>query len=276
MHKEVHMFWKKSLQPLEAKLRWGLLGVFGVTMLVNGVAGSTTWLGGVDTAQVSDSFPNLFAPAGATFAIWSVIYALLVGFIAYAWGWNRHKNSKLPTATLRRVAQLLVGNLLLNAVWIFAWQYKVLWLSVLLMIGILVTLVKIVEELRPFALGGVEFVLAKLPFSVYFGWITVATVANITTWLVSIGWDGFGIRAGVWTVVVLLVAAAIGLLGAIRNHDVAYLAVFVWAFAGILIKHLSPHGHNGMYPTIIIVLTILLAVFVSVGVQLSREVAAKK
>ncbi len=270
------MFFSKKVEPLAAKTRWGLAGIFVLTLIVNGLAGSTTLLGGVDTAAVSDSFPNLFAPAGVTFAIWSVIYALLAGFVAYAWGWNRSKRSKLSAEKLASVSNLLIINLLLNSLWIFAWQYKVLWLSVLLMIGIVVTLAKIVIALRDTSMRGVEYTLAKLTFSVYFGWITVATVANITTWLVSINWDGFGVRDGVWMVAVLLVAAVIGLVTAIRNHDVAYLAVFVWAYGGILLKHLSPHGHNGMYPSVILTLAILLGVFVSVAVQLSRETVAQK
>ena len=264
------MFWKKHDNE-EAKWRWGLVGVFAGTMVLNGLAGSTTVLGGVDTAAVADGFPNLFAPSGVTFAIWGVIYALLVGFIVYAFGIGRSKRSDLSNRQLATVVRWLTYNLVLNGVWILAWQYKVMWLSVLLMIGILVTLIRIVDEVRQADLRGREYVLARLPFSVYFGWITVATVANIVTWLVSIGWDGAGVRSGVWMVAILLIAAKIGVITALRNHDWAYLAVFVWAYAGILLKHLSPHGFDGAYPSTIITLTVSLAVFLSVLIQLIRE-----
>ena len=270
------MFWNKKSRPLARNLWLGLVGMFIVTLIVNGLAGSTDIIGGLQTAEISDSNPNLFAPAGVTFAIWSVIYALLVAFVAYAGGIMRDTNSKLSTQKLELISRYLIINLALNTVWMFAWQYNVLWLSVFLMVGILATLAKIVVELRDVQLHGVEYVMAKLPFSVYFGWITVATVANITTFLVSIKWDGFGIRDGVWTVAILLIAAAIGLVTALRNRDVAYLAVFVWAYAGILLKHLSPSAHNGMYPTVIITLTILLAVFISVSVQLVRDTTPRK
>ena len=257
------MFWNKQ-KAVEAKWRWGALAAFGAAMVLNGLAGSTMVLGGVNTAQVSDSYPNLFAPSGVTFAIWGVIYTLLAAFIAYVFGFGRPKKSALSTQTLTDVTRLFVINIVINGVWIMAWQYKILWLSVLLMVGILVTLIQIVDKLRGVELTGKEYVQTRLPFSIYFGWITVATVANVTTWLVSTGWDGWGIRSGAWMVAILLVAGAIGLVTALRNHDAAYLAVFVWAFAGILLKHLSPSGFNGAYPSTIVTLTILLAVFLSV------------
>ena len=264
------MFWRKR-DRIDTGRRWWLVGVFAGAMVLNGLAGSTTVLGGVDTAAVSDSFPNLFAPSGVTFAIWGVIYALLVAFIAYTFGWGRSKRSVVPTSVVSEMMRLLTINLALNGVWILAWQYKVMWLSVVLMVAILWTLIRLVDQVRQYDLRGREYVLARLPFSIYFGWITVATVANITTWLVSIGWDGAGIRQGVWMVAVLLVAGTIGIVTALRNHGWAYMAVFVWAFAGILLKHISPHGFEGMYPSTIITLTILLAVFLSVVVQLARE-----
>lgn len=270
------MFWKKKQETVEPKWQWGLAGVFVVTMILNGLAGGSKVLGGVDTAAVSDSYPNLFAPSGVTFAIWGVIYLLVLGFVLYVFGIGRSKKPVVSSKTLTEVTKLLTLNLAFNSVWILAWQYKVIWLSVLLMIGILATLGMAVNKLRTVEVKGTEYVLAKLPFSVYFGWISVATVANITTWLVSIGWKGGSISEGTWMVAILLVAAAIGLVTALRNRDAAYLAVFVWAYAGILLKHLSPEGFDGKYPSTIVTLTILLALFLSVFVQLVPRLSAKK
>lgn len=64
----------------------------------------------------------------------------------------------------------------------------------------------------------------RLPFSVYFGWITVATIANITTALVDIGWDGFGISESIWTILIIVIGLVIGAVTMIRNHDIAYAA----------------------------------------------------
>ncbi|MCL4529759.1 MAG: tryptophan-rich sensory protein, partial [Chloroflexi bacterium] len=75
-----------------------------------------------------------------------------------------------------------------------------------------------------------------IPFSVYLGWITVATVANITDWLYFIHWNGFGIAPQVWAVIMLIVASALGLLMALTRRDSGYLFVLVWSFIGIAIK----------------------------------------
>lgn len=264
------MFWKKK-EAVSPTLRWSLVAAFAAALVLNGLAAGTTLLGGMMTGQVSDAYPNLFAPVGATFSIWSVIYLLLIAFTVYVFGFGRPKKSALKGETLAKVTRLLSINLLLNGAWILAWQYQVIWLSMLLIVAILVTLVMIVNELRGVELGPREYVMAKLPFSVYFGWITVATIANVTTWLVSIDWNGFGVRDGVWMVAVLLVGAAIALFTANRNRDWAYLAVVVWAFAGILVKHLSPGGFDGDYPSVIVTLTILLSVMVMSALLLVRQ-----
>lgn len=264
------MFWKKK-ETVAPWMRWSLVAAFAAALTLNVLAATTTVLGGMMTGQVSDAYPNLFAPAGTTFSIWSVIYLLLIGFTAYVFGLGRPKKSALKDEKLASVTRLLTINVLLNGVWILAWQYQVIWLSMLLIIAILVTLVMITNQLRGLELKGREYALVKLPFSVYFGWITVATIANITTWLVSIGWNGFGLREGVWMVAVLLVGAAIALFTANRNRDWAYLAVVVWAYAGILVKHLSPGGFDGDYPSVIVTLGVLLSVLVMSTLLLARQ-----
>lgn len=270
------MFWWKK--KVELKLRWkaALVVTFVVMLVLNGLAGSTMLLGGVDTAQVSDSFPNLFAPAGVTFSVWGVIYLLLAGYIAYVFGFGRNKKSALPGERFAKVTKLLVANFVLNSLWILAWQHKVIWLSLILIVGILLTLIYILNELRSAPLRGREYVLARLPFSVYFGWITIATVANVTTWLVSVGWNGAGLSDGTWMVIVLLLAATIGIVTTLRNRDIAYMVVFVWAYFGILLKNLSPTGFGGQHQEVIIAVSIVLAVFLSVIVQLSSQLCISR
>jgi hypothetical protein len=78
-----------------------------------------------------------------------------------------------------------------------------------------------------------------LPFSVYLGWITIATVANVTALLVRLGWRRFGLSEELWTVAVLAVATAITVAMLLRRNDVFYGLVVLWAFAGIAIKRLA-------------------------------------
>ncbi|MGO1368663.1 MAG: tryptophan-rich sensory protein, partial [Senegalia sp. (in: firmicutes)] len=96
-----------------------------------------------------------------------------------------------------------------------------------------------------------EKLFISLPFSIYFGWITVATIANITAFLVDIGWNRFGISEVFWTITIIIVGAIIAIVTILKNRDFAYGLVIIWAYAGILIKHLSESGFNSMYPSII-------------------------
>lgn len=255
------MFWHKSKDNRPLKLI--AAGAFAATVLVNALANLLP-INGKNTGAISDSYPNLFAPAGVTFSIWSVIYILLAAYTLYQLGIFREKKSSLKNNTLLEVAPLFIATSLGNIAWIFTWHYEIMWLSVILMITILVHLIRINNILRDETYTLKEFFMVKLPFSIYFGWITVATIANVATWLVSINWDGFMIRPGIWTVVMLIVGAIIGLAVTFRNQDFAYGAVFIWAYTGILIKHLSPDGWNGMYPSTISALNILLPVFITV------------
>ncbi|HNZ55528.1 MAG TPA: tryptophan-rich sensory protein, partial [Candidatus Paceibacterota bacterium] len=135
------------------------------------------------------------------------------------------------------------------------------WLSVLLMAGLLYTLIRLANILRVGNLGQKEKSLARLPFSVYFGWITVATIANITVFLVSIGWNRFGLSEVFWTIVILLVGALIGSWRMLYDRAIAYGLVLIWAYAAILYKHLAESGFAGEYPTVIGAAILCLVVF---------------
>lgn len=108
----------------------------------------------------------------------------------------------------------------------------------------------------------------RLPFSIYFGWITVATVANITVWLVSINWSGFGLAEPLWAVAIIAIAAAIGTLTMLKNRDVAYGVVLIWAFIGILTKHTSATGFAGAHSAVILTTSTCLAVFLAAEIFL--------
>ena len=152
---------------------------------------------------------------------------------------------------LRRTGIVFSISSLANAAWIFAWHYRNIPLSMLLMIVILICLITITKILNKEQLSMREKVFMKLPFSVYFGWITVATIANATTLFVSLGWNGFGLSDPVWTVIILCVGMLIGVTTTIRNKDLPYGLVLIWAYAGIYIKQSSSNGFSGQYPEII-------------------------
>ena len=255
-------FWKKEVK-VSATWKWTALVTYIAMLVVNGLAGSTSLLGGKNTGEISDAYSNLFAPAGLTFAIWGVIYLLLGAFFFRAFEiWNTGKKT-LPNKKFNRLLKLFSASSVLNIAWLFAWQYEVFWLSVVLMIVLLGTLGFAHQIITAEKLGRLERLAIRVPFSVYFGWITVATIANITTWLVSVGWDGWGFSDVAWMIVILIVGAVIGTLTAIRRNDWVYLAVFVWAYFGILYKHLSDDGFAGQYTAITVTLSVLLGLLLA-------------
>lgn len=204
------------------------------------------------TGAVSDSYPNLFAPAGFTFSIWGVIYILLGGFLIYQFT----RIDKRKVILLEKINPLFILSSILNILWIVFWHYDYIGLSVIIMLGLFFTVMRIAFLAQP-----EKFFVSK-PFSVYFGWISIALIANISIFLVSINWNGFGIPEYVWTVIVLIFGAIIGTIRILKDNDIAYGLVFVWAYIGILSKHLSKSGFDGNYPSIIIALIICLISFV--------------
>ena len=244
-----------------------LVSVTFVAMIVVNALANTLPINGRQTGEVSDAYGNLFAPAGITFAIWGVIYLLLALHVLYQLGLF-HEADRRNATLLERVGLLFAASSVVNTVWIFAWHYDVIWLSAVLLVSMLVLLILITWAIRAETLTKREKLLVRLPFSVYFGWITVAAVANITAWLVSIGWNGFGLADSVWAVAIIAVAATIGTVTMLWNRDVAYGMVFLWAFLGILIKHTSETGFAGQYPAVIATTVACLAVFAAAVVAI--------
>lgn len=212
-------------------------------------------IAGMNTGAVSDSYPNLFAPAGITFSIWGFIYLLLALHTLYQF---TNKDKKV----LNTVGLLFALSSVANSLWIFCWHYHKIGLSVVLMLCILVLLIRINILIEPMKGDRMFLWSVRIPFSVYLGWITVATIANITTLLVSAQFTGFSIPEPVWTVVVLLVGVVIGLAWAFRTKDKAYLFTLIWAYTGILIKHTSQEGFASQYMMVIVATGLALAAFV--------------
>jgi hypothetical protein len=233
-----------------------------VMIVVNALA-SILPINGMDTGQVSDSFPNLFAPAGLTFSIWGLIYLLLAAYTLYQLGLFQADRGAAKTELFAKIGVLFAISSLANAAWILAWHYLIIALSLLLMLVILALLAKINLIIISEELNSRERFFIRLPFNIYFGWITVATIANVTSLLVFSGWDQFGLSAVTWMLVIVPVGAIIGLLAMFRFKSVAYGLVIIWAYLGIVIKHTSASGFAGQYPSVIMITIISLVALVA-------------
>lgn len=209
---------------------------FALTVLVNSLAGSTTLIGGKTTADISNLNPTLITPAGYVFAIWGVIYILLGVFVIF-----QELPSEKDRSFQSRIGWLFVLSSVLNITWLFLWQNEILSLSVVIMFLLLSSLIAIYLRLNigknsaPMR----EKLAVHMPFSVYLGWITIATIANVGAFLVSVNWDGFGISQETWAILIIVVALLITLAVIVTRKDVAYALVIVWALAGIAVNQIA-------------------------------------
>ncbi len=204
-----------------------------VLALTVNILASALPLNGQNTGEISDRFSVYFVPAGYVFAIWFLIF---VGWIAFAAFQSLPAHKESPR--LRSLGYWFALSGVFNAAWLFCWHYNQFGLSVLVMLMLLGLLIASYLKLNVGRepVSGAEKWCVDIPFSVYLGWITVATVANITSWLYFINWDGFGIAPQVWAVIMLGIASLLGLLMAFSRRDSGYLFVLVWSFAGIAVK----------------------------------------
>jgi benzodiazapine receptor len=244
-------------------LQMGNVIAYVLVIIINSIAGGTKLLGGLNTADVSAAFPTLITPAGFTFAIWGIIYLLLGIFIVY---------QLLPAhrgdAFNGKVGYLFILSSLFNIVWLFLWQYEYITASVVLIFALLLSLIAIYMRLnvgRSNASRG-EKICVHAPFSVYLGWITIATIADVSSALVSINWNGLGIASNTWAQLVTVVALAITLLLLGTRRDPAYGLVIVWALMGIVSNQWAKDVASGVsYVTLgsaIVVAIVTLALIV--------------
>jgi hypothetical protein len=204
-----------------------------ILALTVNILASTLPLNGQNTGEISDRFQVYFVPAGYVFAIWGVIYIGWIAFIIF-----QFRASQKESARLRRLGYLFALSNIANAAWLFCWHYNRFGLSVIVMLALLGLLIAsyLRLDVNRLSVTRAEFWSVDVPFSLYLGWITVATVANISDWLYLVEWNGFGISAQIWTVIMLAVASLLGLAMALTRRDAGYLFVLVWAFIGIAVK----------------------------------------
>jgi hypothetical protein len=230
-----------------------------VTIVVNLLADILP-INGLNTAQISDRFNVYFVPAGYVFSIWGIIYLGLIAFTIFQALPSQRENPRL-----RATGWWVSLGGLANIAWIFLWHYELFSLTVIAMLVLLGSLIitYLRLEISRSAVSKAEKWAARLPFSIYLGWITVATVANITDLLDYLKWDRFGIAPEIWMGVVLAAVLVIAVLMNITHRDVAYGLVILWALAGISVKHADVQAV--VIPTWItfglVALTLVLAFF---------------
>lgn len=227
------MYTKAKIWSFVNLLAWS--GMITVNALAN-----TTRLNGLRTGEISERFPNLFTPAGITFSVWGVIYALLLGFAVYGFV-NAFRKREDVSAIINRISPWFLLTCTANVVWLLYWHYQQLANSVWIMLALLATLIMIYRLLpkEPALRPKGSYFFLELPFSIYLGWISIATMANIAAMLVQEGWDRANLSEDFWLSTLLICAIGLTFFMSLLNKDIGYTAVVIWALMGIIIKRVQ-------------------------------------
>jgi len=206
------------------------MGILGM-IAVNGLAGARG-INGNTVGGISDRYDTLFTPAGYAFSIWGIIYLLLIGFVVFQWSMVLKK--KADTSFITQIGPWMLVNSLGNMAWIFAWVNELIGLSLILMLVILITLMIMIIRLNMERWDAPASLIAFVwwPICIYSGWIAVATIANVSAFLVSVDWEG-PLMAQTWTVIMLLVAIGLNFFMILKRNMREFAAVGIWALVAI-------------------------------------------
>lgn len=203
--------------------------VYLIMVAVN-ILANTIPLNGQSTGEIAGKVNVLFTPASYVFLIWGLIYLLLA-----IWILRIIPPSRRTLPMYKKGLWSFVFSCLWNILWLFSWHYEFFIISVVVMILLLISLVRfysVVKNTNPSFFD-------LLPVSMYLGWISVATITNISFTLKYYNWWNFGISEIIWTIVMLIVATLLSLGFAKVQQDLIYPLVFIWAFVGIGVKNLG-------------------------------------
>ncbi len=209
---------------------WGGPIIAYVLVVAVNAAANIVPIGGLRTGDVADKYASLFTPAGYTFRIWSVIYLALACYVVY-----QALPAQRGNTALAGIGRLFIWSSAANALWMFAWHYEFIAVSLVLMLVMLVLLVTIYRRLEfgndSTSIG--ERLFINLPFSIYTAWISVATIANISALQAAMDWNDQWMGSVEWTLLKLAIAGTIAAAVSVRNRDFIFALVIAWAAIGI-------------------------------------------
>ncbi len=247
---------------MKGTVRQFIVIVAALAMIVVNVLANALPINGQNTGEISDRFDIYFVPAGYVFSIWGLIYIGIIAYLIY-----QALPAQRNDARMEAIAGPFVLSSVANIVWIFLWHYNAFPATLLAMLVLLASLIVIYLRLGTgrTRISTAETWAVRVPFSIYLGWITVATIANVTQVLYYVGWNGFGISPETWLMIMLAVAVVVAGLMAWTRRDAAYLLVLVWAFIGIALKHAAvpPVAIAAWIATAAVVLLVVYAALIA-------------
>lgn len=234
----------------------GFIIVIAVNYLANALP-----LNGKTAGEISDSIPILFQPAGYAFSIWSLIY-LLLG----VWVLRQFFVGEEERVIYEKIGFWFFISCLLNSLWIFVFHYELFNVTLLVMLGLLVSLIIIYTKIQS---APAKKWLMRTPFSIYLGWISVATIVNVFIVFYTNGIDSFlGLDELAWTLIMLVIGGVLALWFMLKNHDIYYPLVFIWAYIAI---YVNKEDIVSIRTTVLVIVAILAAAVLWKVVEMVRS-----
>ena len=225
------------------KLLQVLNGIAFVSVVFINYLSNTGAINGKTIGSISDNINSLFTPAGYAFSIWGLIYLFLLGFVIYQG--RSLFSKKADDEFVEKVGVWFIVSCIANSAWVFSWIYGYTGLSCVFIFLLLFSLLKIVVnnnmQLETVKLSKLLFLV--LPFTIYSGWVTVASVANVSSYLVKINWDGFGLPESFWTTIMIVIAVIINSIVLYKRKMYAFALVAVWALVAIGVANKSKENN---------------------------------
>lgn len=233
------------------------------TIIMNYVS-NTGVFDGNTMKSVSDSYWNLFTPAGYAFSIWGIIYLGLLGFVLYT-GRTLFTQKEDNDTVVLEIGWWFVISCIGNSIWVVAWLYGYLLLSAVIMLVILFSLIKIVLNTRmeldfqPLH----RYLLIYWPFAFYTGWISVAFIANIAGLLTLNKWDGFGISEVVWTIIMISIAGILNITVILTRNLREFGLVGIWALIAIAVSNST----KGSQDVVVAAYIVAAIIFITIAIN---------
>ncbi len=227
-----------------------------ITVIFNYVS-NTGIINGHNIGEVSHQYPTLITPADYAFSIWGLIYLMLFLFVGYGFKGRNSKDESF--AFIERTGWWFVLSCVANCLWIVCFLNEWMGLSALVIFFHLFTLIKIIllnrMELddKPFD----QILFLWWPFMLYGGWITVATIVSVATFLVSIEWSAWGIHPETWTIIMILVAGIINLLVTWTRNMREFALVGAWGLWGIAVANAQTNPNIEITAQMVAILLII-------------------
>lgn len=225
--------------------KWINFLAFFVMFIIN-ILATMGKINNATPGRISDQYPLTFTPAGYAFSIWSLIYLLMLVFFV----WSVADIHKFAKAAVHQSYTFLI-SCAMNIAWIFAWHYRITWLSWIFIVGLLISLIILNKEIMNASSnekGCVKQCLEIYPFQIYYGWIIVATIANTAILLFRLLGNNhvfLGIAGEIWTVILILIAFFLTWVISFQFHNKPVGLVYIWAVIAIAVKNYQWKSSNG-------------------------------